>query len=121
MTPASLTPSTRLPPGELNRIPDTGRPELIDPLMMSLRRPASPSASSPLRRTIVLLSRERVVVRSAADADQHAATTHANANTPLVTAKYHPWSTPFGPLHPLAGAHNRPLTILSNRAVPSRR
>jgi len=43
-----------------------------------------------LRRIIVLFSRERVVVRSAADAGQHAATTHANANTPLVTAVYHP-------------------------------
>src|SRR5262249_5306160 len=86
MTPASLTPSTRLPPGEFNLIPDTGRPELVAPLMMSLSRPALPSAISPLRRTIVLFSRERVVVRSAAHTGRHAATTHANANTLLVTA-----------------------------------
>jgi hypothetical protein len=101
MMAASRTPSMRLPLGELNRIPDTGRPELIDALTMSLSRLASPSAISPVRRTIVLFSLERVVVRSAADADQHAAATHANANTPLNTAVCHPSICPVGSFTPV--------------------
>src|SRR5215831_16549873 len=80
MMPASRTPSIRLPPDELNRIPDTGLPELADVLMMSLSRLASPSASSPFRRTIVLFSFEIVVVSSAADADEHAAAAATNTN-----------------------------------------
>src|SRR5215468_10267553 len=127
MMPASRTPSIRLPPDELNRIPDTGLPELADVLMMSLSRFASPSASSPFRRTIVLFSFEIVVVRSAADADAAAAATNTNANTLLDIAgrpASHP-SAQFDQLHPLVGADNHshiisPKTARSRRGVGQR-
>src|ERR1700719_2323585 len=89
MMAANLTPSIRLPPDEFNRIADTGRADLVDALMMSLSRFASPSASSPFSTTIVLFSLERVVVKSAADVGRHAAaaTANTNANTLLDIAR----------------------------------
>src|SRR5215470_8074817 len=110
MTAASLAPSSMLPPDELSRIPDTDRPEVIEALMMSLSRLASPSASSPLRRTIVFFSRERVVVRSAADAEQHAAATHANANRPLNTA----YPTRKSPVRTVTPASRRLQSFVGN-------
>src|SRR5215472_6716235 len=98
--PASLTPSIRLPPDEFNRIPDTGRADLADVAMMSLSRFASPSANSPFSTTIVLFSLETAIVRSAADADQHAAATNPKANTPLdMTCPARP-PVQFGPITP---------------------
>src|SRR5215470_1862430 len=114
MMPASRTPSIRLPPDELSRIPDTGLPEFADVLMMSLSRLASPSASSPFRRTIVLFSFERVVVNSAADADADAAAAAKNTNTnTLVHIARRPASSirPFGSLTPAAW---RPQSLTNN-------
>src|SRR5215813_5190874 len=115
MTPASRTPSTRLPPGELSRIPETGRPELVDALMMFLSRLASPSASSPIRVTIVRFSLDNVVVSSAADADQHAATTHTTASMPLNTAVFHPQIRPVRTITP---ACRCPQSLVDNFVGP---
>src|SRR5215470_16030251 len=106
--PARRAPSITKPPDALNRTADTGRAELADALMMSLSRVASPSASSPFTRTIVLFSRETVVVSSAADAAQHVAATHAKANTPLniINCPASSECAPSDQLHPLVGAHN---------------
>jgi hypothetical protein len=81
---ANLTPSIRLPPDEFNRTADTGRADLVDALMISLSRFASPSTSSPFSTTIVLFSLERVVVKSAADADRHAAAAATNTNANML-------------------------------------
>src|ERR1700730_11270594 len=88
MMAANLTPSIRLPPDEFNRTADTGRADLVDALMISLSRFASPSTSSPFSTTIVLFSLERVVVKSAADAGQDAAAAaNTNANMLLDIAR----------------------------------
>src|SRR5215467_3849103 len=115
MMPASRTPSIRLPPDELSRIPDTGLPEFADVLMMSLSRLASPSASSPFRRTIVLFSFERVVVNSAADADADAAAAAKNTNSnTLVHIARRPASHPSAPFGSLTPAAWRPQSLTNN-------
>jgi hypothetical protein len=109
---ANLTPSIRLPPDEFNRIADTGRADLVDALMMSLSRFASPSTSSPFSTTIVLFSLERVVVKSAADADRHAAAaaTNTNANMLLDIARC-PAPAQLGSITPTG---RRPQSLANN-------